>query len=617
MTRREERLGGLAVLGLLAVPLLVGVLLAWGLSAPVKHLDRVTAAVVNNDTPVTINGQTVPVGRELAAGLVGGEAGAGAPGDPGSDATAGPTSTGPNVTWVLTNDADAAAGLAAGTYAAVVTIPSSFSASATSISGPAASAVKATVEVTTTPATAFLDPALTQLAVQAAVATLNSNLTERYLSNVYQGFNQLSSSIAQAADGAAQLASGASSLAEGADQLAVGADELSAGLDSLQNGASSLAAGLTQLDASVQGRLPEQAAQLATGAAQVASALDARAAALSSVTQELAEVVAAVCEQPGPLCDRATISLARLQTAYADVAALASGADAVAAGNGRLAARMPGLVDGLDSASSGAAELADGAASLASGGAAVAEGADGVASGAESVDQGAASLSSGLGQAVAQIPTYSSTDITTLSSVVAQPVDAAVGLPATGTQSVPLFAVIALWVGGIVIALAHRALPSSRLLTAESSPSLAWRSAWPVAAIGAGQGVLVAVALVGFLDAGSRSLGSLVTACVAIGVVFALVNEGLAALLGGTGRMLAVVVAVIALVVGTASTAPAAFESAAGLLPTGPARDLLLAVIGVGSAGPALIALTLWGVVGAVLVLLDVARRRTGVALVA
>ena len=69
-TSGEERLGGLAVAGLLLVPVLVGVLLAWGLSAPVQHLDRVTAAVVNDDAPVTLSGQTVPLGRQLAAGPV-------------------------------------------------------------------------------------------------------------------------------------------------------------------------------------------------------------------------------------------------------------------------------------------------------------------------------------------------------------------------------------------------------------------------------------------------------------------------------------------------------------------------------------------------------------------
>ena len=34
------------------------------------RLGRVQAAIVNDDQPVTLNGQTVPLGRQLTAGLV-------------------------------------------------------------------------------------------------------------------------------------------------------------------------------------------------------------------------------------------------------------------------------------------------------------------------------------------------------------------------------------------------------------------------------------------------------------------------------------------------------------------------------------------------------------------
>ncbi len=612
-TSGEERLGGLTLAGLLLVPVVIGVLLAWGLSAPVQHVDRVTAAVVNDDAPVTVNGQTVPLGRELAGQLIGGPAGTGAPDDPGDDATTEPAATGPNFTWVLTNDDDAAAGLEDGTYAAVVTIPSSFSAYGTSISGPANQAVQATVHVETTPATAFLDPALTDVVVQAAVATFNEAITERYLSNVYQGFNQINSSIAQAAQGADQLASGASSLSEGADQLAEGAAQLSDGLDSLDSGAASLASGLGRLDSSVQS-LPGQTAELARGSAEVAAGVDAEAAALDRVTNDLARVVSTICEDPGRLCDRATDLLARLQTASGDVDRLAVGADEVAAGNQRLAQGIPGLVTGLDQSSAGATELAAGTDSSASGGRSVASGADSVASGAEQVDSGAAQLSSGLDQAVEQIPTYTDDDISTLSTVVAQPADVRFDLPATGTQSVPLFAVVALWVGGMVAALAYRAIPSSHLLTAASTPALARRSLWPVALLGTVSGALVALPLVPFMDIGVVPSVAFGATCAVTGAVFAVVNHGLVALFGGAGRLVAVVVAVVALVVGTSSTAPGQIEAFARVVPTGPGHVVLLGAIGVGSGWGALVALALWALVGVGLTLAGTARHRTGAA---
>ena len=55
-TAGARHLGWLAVVGLLAVPLLIGGILTWALATPTAHLDRVTAAIVNDDEPVTVNG---------------------------------------------------------------------------------------------------------------------------------------------------------------------------------------------------------------------------------------------------------------------------------------------------------------------------------------------------------------------------------------------------------------------------------------------------------------------------------------------------------------------------------------------------------------------------------
>ncbi|WP_353829249.1 hypothetical protein [Agromyces sp. SYSU T0242] len=606
----SDRLGLLGIIGVLAVPLIVAGLLAWGLAAPVQDLDRVTAAVVNDDTPVQLNGQTVPLGREFAAGLIGGTAGSGAPDDPGPDATATPAPSEPNFTWILTNDDDAASGLRDGRYAAVVTIPSSFSADATSISGPAADAVQAVLHVRTTPATAYLDPALTEVITQAAVATFNAQLTERYLGNVYEGFNTINEQIGQAADGAAELASGAASLAGGAGSLAAGTAQLSSGLDTLDAGAASLASGLAQIDASVQS-LPADTAQLATGSAQVAAALDAGAAALAGATDDFAALVDDLCaERPGPLCTRAAAVLSRVEAVDGDVQALASGADQVAAGNAQLAAGMPPLVSGIDQSAAGANEVAAGADESASGGASVNEGAQEVASGADETSSGADQLSDGLAEAVEQIPTYSESDITTLSAVVARPARTDVTVPPDGSQSAPLFAVLALWVGGIVLALARRAVPRRRLLTADSTVGIAGRAIGPGVALGAAQGALVGAVLLPVIDVDLAPRLGFLAAAIAAGAVFALVNHGLAAAFGGPGRTVATVAAVIALAAGVSSTVPAFFVTAAGLLPTGPGHDLLLAGLGVGSGWGDLVALAVYAAIGAALVVAGVSRHR-------
>ena len=178
-----------------------------------------------------------------------------------------------------------------------------------------------------------------------------------------------------------------------------------------------------------------------------------------------------------------------------------------------------------------------------------------------------------------QIPTYTDEDITMLSSVVSQPVLADQSAITPGFQSVPLFAVIALWFGGLVIALARPAVPRRLLLTAASSRSIALRSAGVTAALGAGQGLVVAVTLLFGVSIGPAQWLGFAGASVLVGAVFALVNQGLAAALGAVGRLLALLVGLVALAAGISSTVPPAIDTIAAAMPTTPAGDLLLATL--------------------------------------
>lgn len=597
-TGGSERLGRLAVLGVLTVPLLFGGILAWALAAPTQNLDRVTAAIVNNDDPVTVNGNTVPLGRQFAAGLIEG------PSDPAESTS--------NFTWVLTNGDEASLGLSTGRYAAVVTIPESFSAAATSIGGPAVDAREAVFEVTTSPASAALDPTITQLITEAAAAAVNQQLIEQYLDNVYAGFNTINEQIGQASDGAASLVSGADSVASGAQSLAGGANQLTAGLDSVVAGADSLASGLTQLDAAAQ-PLPAQTAQLAAGAAGVASAVGSLDTAVADATAQFASVTAQICLTPGAVCDRATAALARLQNADQQTAALAAGAAQVASGNAQLANAMPALVAGIDSSAAGAAEVAAGSEQAASGADSLSTGAESLAAGAAQLDDGAAQLADGLAQAVIQIPTYSDSDISTLSTVVSRPVLADQDAVPHGFQTVPLFTVVALWLGGLVIAIARRAVPTRLLLTSVPSRTITVRSLGPTAALGAGQGAVVAVVVLAAVTTTPLAWMSFAGASVLIGAVFAIANHGLAAALGSVGRLVAVLVAVLALAAGISGSVPPAVASTAGAMPTAPGLSWLLACLtgdGPAALGAALL-LALATVLGIALVYAGVARHRT------
>ena len=291
------------LLALILVPLLAaGALLAgtWNYD---QRARRVQAAVVNLDEAVTLNGRTVPLGRQLTAALVD------------SDREQ-------NFTWVLADVSHARSGLATGTYAAVVTIPKNFSAAATSSSKKAADAHQATIQVETSPVAGIADTALGQSIADAAASSLNDEITRLYLDNVYLGFNkmgeqmvsiadgarQLSDGSAKLSDGVGQAATGSTKLADGLGQLASGSDQLVANSGRLTSGARQLSDGLAQLKAGTDA-MPGQLGQLSSGANQLADGVGQVAGGLKAYAGGVRQYVSGVREY-GAGVDRYTDGVA-------------------------------------------------------------------------------------------------------------------------------------------------------------------------------------------------------------------------------------------------------------------------------------------------------------------
>lgn len=269
-----------ALVALVLVPLMLAATLGWAIVGSDTRRPTVKAALVNHDQPVTIEGQMVPLGRQLAAALVGG---------PDNDT---------NYTWVLSDDEDAAAGLASGRYVARVAIPEDFSSAATSYGGDdALAAEQATIDITTSSITGVADAEVARQLADAAARSINATLTEGYLDQVYLGFNksaegmrELADGTGQLADGAAELSAGASEARDGSVQLADGMGQLQAngpalldGATQLDSGARQLADGLGKLQTGTQA-LPAQTSQLAAGSRQVSDGVAQLSAGLNQLS---------------------------------------------------------------------------------------------------------------------------------------------------------------------------------------------------------------------------------------------------------------------------------------------------------------------------------------------
>ena len=351
------------ILGILLVPLTVAGVLLWGLWNPTERLDTITAAVVNLDEPVELDGQLVPLGRVLAAELI-------TSGTESTDAES--TDAGEetqNFTWVLTDESDAEAGLDDGSYATVVTIPKNFSAAATSLSGDPDDAQQAHIEIAESDRGRLIDTALSGIVTQTATSVLNQQLGEQFIGSVFVGMTELQSGISDAADGADALAGGGKQLAEGATQLADGTILLADGTRQLADGAGELSAGA--------GSLAGGASELATGA----GALSAGASGVATGTKGIADGASSLSD---------------------GVAGLAKGLRVFAEGD--KATGEQGAVDfatGMDQLSQGARELATGDGTPENTG--LAGLSDGVAQYTDGINQALTGLQQGAGAAIAPL----------------------------------------------------------------------------------------------------------------------------------------------------------------------------------------------------------------------
>ena len=309
----SRRVGLWSLVGLVLVPLVVAAGFLWATWDSTDRLDRVQAAVVNLDEPVELDGQTVPLGRQLAGGLVTGGSG---------EEEVDTASSRPNFDWVLTDEEDADAGLRSGSYAAVVTIPKTFSARATSFSTTDPDRIRpATIDVRTSEVSGIADPVIGQAITAAATSALNTTLTEQYLDGIYVGFNDLGKQFQTVADASDELADGTEELATGVDGVAEGTGGLAEGLQQLDDGAQQLATGSTELTTGTAG--------LATGLQQLSEG----AAALPGGARELAKGTTASAEGADDLADGAAL--------------LAGGAEQLSAGTSELATGTEGVAQGL------------------------------------------------------------------------------------------------------------------------------------------------------------------------------------------------------------------------------------------------------------------------------
>ncbi|MEW2462162.1 YhgE/Pip family protein [Microbacterium sp. NPDC047426] len=585
-----SRMGILALVALVCVPILYGGLYLWANQDPYAKFPEVPVALVVDDegapAPTTgtepATGETVNYGDEVAENLLDGNA----------------------FDWQRMTADEAADALRHGTVDFTVTIPSDFSAALTSAAG--TDPHQARIELETNDANNYLASSMGTQAVEKIRSSVAEMVGSEAAERLLTGLSDIRDSLVSATDGASQLAdgagtaaSGSSALADGTAQLADGTAQLASGAQTLANGAQQVSAGNRQL-ADVADRAGAAVQEATAALPQVRSDIATALADQGLTPEEIDRVLARL----DPLGTRLEEGNAQVQAAVGKVDQLAAGAAALASGATDLASGAGTVATGAASANAGAAQLRDGLATLSSG---TVELRDGLADGVQQIPESTPELRSQQADTIAD-PVKVSSD------KVASAEDYGAGLA-------PFFAALSAWIGIYALFLIVKPI-SRRAVTALHSPVRITLAGWLTPAmLGAVQmlGLMGILALtLGFtFDHPLGTLGVLMFAS----ATFAAIILALNVWLGSVGQFLGLVLMVLQLVTAGGTfpwqTLPTPLAALHHVLPLGYVVDAMRQLMYGGDyarAGWDLAVLALWLVGALVLAAIGVTRmthRRT------
>ncbi|MBB3157508.1 putative membrane protein [Microbacterium proteolyticum] len=614
----STRMSVIALAALLVVPILYGGLYLWANQDPYGNLSSVPVALVVDDRGAEVNGTLRNLGDEAAEQLLDSD----------------------TFEWHRVTSDHADAGLQAGDFDFVVTLPADFTDAVASLSSD--SPRQADIELRTNDANNYLASTIGTQAVariqtsvaqkvtdEAGLTLLDALHTIRMkLVDATTGATQLVDALATANNGSSQLASGSVTLADGSAQLADGTAQLSSGAAGLRDGTA---------------RLRDGAAQVADGAQQVAGGVDriddaarrvgsAAGDAAAQLPQARADIAQALTDagldaarvdeilsRLDPVGERLAAANTRVQDTVTQIDQLDAGAQQVAAGSASLATGAASAADGASALADGAGTAASGAAQLRDGSAQLRDGAAQLDSGLRQLSTGATQLRDGLAAGADQIPDADDATRQAQAQAISDPV--AVGTSAVTTAQnygaglAPFFAALAGWIGIYALFLIVKPV-SKRAITALRSPVRVTLAGWLApAGLGAVQMVGLFTVLAIALQFSFANPAAALSILIFASATYAAIVLALNVWLGSVGQFLGLVLMVLQLVTAGGTfpwqTLPAPLAALHHVLPMGYVVDAMRQVMYGGDVtrvGSDLLVLGAWMVGGVLVAAIGVTR---------
>lgn len=573
-----SKMGILALVALVCVPILYGGLYLWANQDPYAKFPDVPVALVVNDAGAasTDGDGTVNYGEDVADNLIEDN----------------------SFDWQQMTAKEGAQALQDGTVDFMVTIPEDFSEALTSVASD--NPHQARIELDTNDANNYLASSIGSQTVERIRSSVAQMVGSEAAEGLLTGLSDVRDSLVTATDGATQLADGATTAATGSSALADGTAQLAAGSAQLASGATTLATGAQQVSdgnralADVADRAGSAVQQATDALPQVRDDITTLLTEQGLTTEQIDQVLATL----DPLGTKLQEGNTKVQTAVGQVDQLAAGSAAVASGASTLSTGAGTLATGAAAADQGAAQLRDGLATL---------------------SDGVGSLRDGLSEGVEQIPASTAELRALQADTIADPVkvssDKLASAEDYGAGLAPFFAALSAWIGIYALFLIVKPI-SRRAVTALHSPIRITLAGWLTPAMLGGVQMLglmgvLAIALGFTFDHPLGTLGVLIFAS----ATFAAIILALNVWLGSVGQFLGLVLMVLQLVTAGGTfpwqTLPAPLAALHHVLPLGYVVDAMRQLMYGGDlsrAGWDLAVLALWMLGALVLAAIGVTR---------
>ena len=494
-----------AIVTVVLLPLLYGAMYLWAFWNPFAAVNKVPAALVNEDVGAVSAGTSLRAGDQVADALLG---------------------SGQLDLHQVSAD-EAAAGLASGRYYFTVTLPRDFSASIASPSG--GQPRKAHLEFRFNDANNYLGSIIGQNAAREVINQVNASVGEQTVGTVLTGLTDAGAGLVQAADGARQLSDGLDAANTGAQKLSAGSRQLAAGLVTARNGSAQLAAGTKELATKVDStidpmiRVLDRVGDLHVDPDEVGRVVQHLGSAVRSTSDRIAALNINTAQAAGIVDQALGMLLSNPDPAVRDAGEFLAGAqrllraqridpltdegitklrDSAAqlendlgnpnselrvfmtrALNGGLRADVVKLRDGVDQLNSGAQRLSSGLGQLSAGGNQLAQGSAQLADGTPKLAAGAGELASKLKEGSTQVPSWTPQQRTQVAATLSAPV--ALDLithneaPTFGTGFAPFFLPLALFIGALIVWMLLTPLQSRPIVNGLGALRVVLASYWP------------------------------------------------------------------------------------------------------------------------------------------